>query len=1092
MPLTETQRRAVESWQQGDICVTAGPGSGKTRVLVERLRWLVLEREVPAERILAITFTEKAAHEMRARLLGTESVPRERRTRFENAQISTIDAFCSRLLKENALDAGVDPAFEMLDEAERLSLLHAAIEGTLDEAFAEGGEPLREFLAAYAPGTSRSGAGGAFALRDHLADLAHRIRSFGCEPFQGPAPQPWPQLAAALRAVAEAKKRADLADLAGRIETAAGSDERALAELLDEARDRAKSLRKQGAAKELIGNLKDELLPAGRAALVSAANRVPRQWLLATARRVLQAFAEAKREAGRLDFDDVLAKAAALLGQESGPQLQFEHILIDEFQDTNPLQVQLVDRLLAAHAPSRPVRFVVGDINQSIYGFRHADQNVFRAYRAAIENEGGEVVRLAENFRSRSEIVAAVHRLLPGGAGSGVEAHRLIGANQFPPKPDPCVEALIVEDGGERALEREAAWLAQRLHELKQSLRLADRRGPALADRALQWDDVGILVRTHAKAARFAAALRQRGVPCRTSGGRSLFRAPETAELAAFLRILRNPRDEISLAAVLKSPFCGLGDASLLRLKLERSNLSEALEDRRPGTGELDADEQARLTRFRDLFAECRSDRDTVPTRLLLARAVAAAGYRSFLKQREDGLEALANVDRLLDWIERRSRQGAASLDAVSAALDAALEMRLAEKDAPDPASGGAVEILTMHAAKGLEFPVAVLASLQGDTPGTAPGLLFSEDHGLGARWRRPFQTDEDDAARRLAAADIRQREKEEADRLFYVAMTRAEEHLILSASFPGAAQARAWCKPLFARFRIDPKEAGPEEPETRTVDGLAFRYFRTQDDPSQDTLPTEAPPDSEPEILRPLAPSAQADYTAAVTSVAVFAECPRKYYLSRYLELEPDPARKVTGAWRQAAEEADRDGLDASSFGEQVHLYLAGQLAEADATPAARQLAERFRDHPLGRRAERAERSAKELSFVFAVGDFLLRGTIDLLFEEGGERILLDYKTDQLARDGLRQAARHYAPQLQLYAVGLARSGEAVDRAALFFLRCGEPVDIDIGRPELEGAQKLVGEFFDAQRRHEFPLRVGEHCRRCPHFRGPCPARLV
>ena len=1086
--LTADQTRAVRSWQRGDICVVAGPGSGKTRVLVERIRWLILDRDVVPERILAITFTEKAALEMRSRLVGDATASREDRIKFQAAQISTIDAFCNRLLRENVLEAGVDPGFELLDETASRDLLHGVIEQALDAEFARGGAPLRAFLAAYAPGSSGQVRGDAFGLRDDLAALVRRIRSYGCDPFLAEPSNPGAELAAALEALAAAKGSAELAGLARRFGAASEPAERAA--LIAEIELETKPIRKAGKLKGMVSEIKDVLLPACRAAAVSESNQVPRKWLLQAVRRTLRGFDAAKRAAGRMDFDDVLAKAGDLLGSGTRPAPRFEHVLIDEFQDTNPLQVRLVERLLGAHGENRPVRFVVGDINQSIYGFRHADQNVFRAFREGVEKRGGEVIRLTENFRSRPEILSMVRVLLPGGRDSGVERHSLQGIYRFPPKDRPSCEVQVVSAGGDAAPEWEAAWIASRLHALRRELRLADRRAEPGRTRPLQWGDVAILVRTHLRAALLASALRRHGVPCDPGAGRNLFQSPEVVELAAFLRVLRNPRDEISLAAVFKSPFCGVDDAVLLRLKMQYSNLADCVSGPVPAGG-IDAASVARLENISKLVHRCRADRATVSVRSLLARAVSACGYRSYLAHGTDGSQALANLDRLLDWIGRREEQGEAGLDAVSAALDRALEARPVQSESPDRGAGDgeSVAILTMHAAKGLEFPVAVLASLQSGSRGTVPGLLFSDSSGLGARWREPFGPEPaPDAAYRAIAADIQERERQESDRLFYVAQTRAEEHLVLSAGFPAAPQKKNWAKLVFDRLGIGPRDAPSGEAEERSTGDARFVYRSVSSSPPG-RLEGDGIQVAGPALVRPLQPSAQPDYLAAVTSVAMFAQCPRRYFLSRYLGL--DETATAPRPDDPAADEPAslRDGTVASEFGELVHRHLAGELAEA--TPAVRRLADRFRAHELGKRVERATRVDREMSLVFAVDGFLLRGTIDLLFEEGGDRVLVDYKTDRVPVTGLQRSARRYAPQIQLYAAGLARSSRPASRAVLFYLRPGEAIDIDIGERALERARELVGAFFDAQASQSYPLRTGRHCLRCPHYRGDCPAEL-
>ncbi len=1092
MQLTAEQQRAVQSWQRGDICVVAGPGSGKTRVLVERLRWLIAEQGVQPERILAITFTEKAAREMQGRLAGESAASPEHRSLFESAQVSTIDAFCGRLLRENALEAGVDPGFEMLDEAEAQDLLSGAIEQALDEAFAKPDAPLRQFLASYAAGPSQSSHGDASAVQRDLAGLVYRIRSYGCKPFLGDPAAPLADLAEALRALAQVKDSNELAAVAETVAATSPADPSELAATLESVAAITQPIRKQGRAKPLVAEIKDRLLPACRTATVSAANRPARQRLLRLARRVLTKFDAAKRVAGRLDFDDALAKAAQLLEAGNSPRLAFEHILIDEFQDTNPLQVRLVERLLDAHGPQRPVRFVAGDINQSIYGFRHADQNVFRGYRERIERQDGDVIRLLDNFRSRPEILSAVHRILPGGGASGVEEHRLNAASQFPPKQLPSVEVQIVSEAGGDPGTQEALRLAERLHALKGELYVANREAGS-GSRPLRWGDIAILVRTHATAAVLATALRTRGVPCLTRGDRGLFDAPETAELAALLRVLRNPRDEISLAAVLKSPFCGISDAALLQLRLGHDNISTAVEAESPLRASLEAESATRLTRFRQALALCRADRATVPVRYLLARAIAACGYRTFLASSENGDAAVVRVDQLLEWAAKRQERGLLSLGDVSAALDRALEARPPAHISPDQIeSDESVHVLTMHAAKGLEFPVVVLASLQSRPSRQLPGLLFSEEHGIGARWRQPFQSGPNsDAAYSQTSADLAQREGAEAERLLYVAMTRAEEHLILSMSFGALPQNRGWCAAVLAGLGIDAKEDASGELEERMAGDLRLLYRKTTGAISGRAESRAVPDLSEPEVLSPRRPEAQADYTATVTSIVLFADCPRKYFLSRYLGLGADGAAPLQSDDPQAgdARRKRRDDIDPSELGRQVHEHLAGDLA--DPSPEVRAMAGKFWSHALGIRAIRADPVEKEMAFVFTVGEFLLRGTIDLLFEEGGERLLVDYKTDRRSPSGLAAAAQQYAPQLQLYAAGLAKADRPADRAVVFYLRHGTPIDIEIGPEAIENAERLVEEFFTAQRLQRYPLHVGAHCRHCPHYQRACPAQL-
>ncbi len=1085
MRLTEDQRRAVQSWQRGDICVIAGPGSGKTRVLVERLRWLVLERGAEPERILAITFTEKAALEMRARLVGEASLAGEPTDRLEAVQVSTIDAFCNRLLREHAALAGIDPGFEILDEQEARQMLNAAVAEALDWEFRKRNRALAQFLQCYSGGSSSAPG----AVLEGLSSLATQVLSHGRDPFLARRKGPWHALSRALEELAEAKRAPKLAATAASIRKARVRNRGRLGGLGRRAASDVRPFVRRGKHKDLVSRVKYELLPACETAAAGESNRTARACLLRILRRALRRFKAAKQSQSRMDFDDTLAQAAKLLGSSKPPSLGYEHILIDEFQDTNPLQIRLVRRLLKAHGPLRPVRFVAGDVNQSIYGFRHAVREVFQDYRAGVEENGGQVVQLLDNFRSRPEILAAVHRILPGGGDSGVEKHRLRAAGQFPPKRVPCVELLIAAETGPERLRAEGGALAARLRSLHGSLQVADQSVPGGA-RALRWGDVAVLARTHAVASAVAAQFRREGVPCVTATTRGLFDAPVTAEVAAFLRALRNPRDEISLTAVLKSPLCGISDSAILQLRLHSNNLADSLDAEAENTG-LDSGEALRFERFRLEFTRCREDRATVPAGPLLARALAAFGYRAALNAGDDEDQAADRLDQLLDWIGRQHMHGLHSVSEVSAALDTALKEKPPAEAAPTHGTADAVQVLTMHAAKGLEFPMVALVSLNTPVRRRRPGMLFSNRHGIGAYWTTPGGGRQPDAAYARTVADLARREAQEEERLLYVAMTRAEEHLILSASFTGKPMLSGWLKLVCPGLGVTRKSllaAGSGETTVPAGNELRFLFRKTSGPPSQ-PAPAASPLALTPsQVLLPREAEAQADYAASVTSVALYAECPRKYFLSRYLGLGSEEWR---GSEAREAEEPQRhrrrQDPDPSEFGRLVHAYLAGD--RDGAKPSVRALARKFERHELGKRASAAWSVERETEYVFTVGGHVLRGIIDLLFEDGEGRVLVDYKTDRRSRSRLRESALKHAEQLQLYSAGLRSGGRPVDRAVVFYLRHGVAVDIDIGDAALAGAREQVTSLFRAQATQSFPLREGAHCRHCPHFRKGCPA---
>jgi CRISPR/Cas system-associated exonuclease Cas4 (RecB family) len=232
-------------------------------------------------------------------------------------------------------------------------------------------------------------------------------------------------------------------------------------------------------------------------------------------------------------------------------------------------------------------------------------------------------------------------------------------------------------------------------------------------------------------------------------------------------------------------------------------------------------------------------------------------------------------------------------------------------------------------------------------------------------------------------------------------------------------------------------------------------------------------------ELLDRPAAGGQHDTNATVTALSKFAACPREYFLRYYLGFE--------GRTRKFAE--GRVDLPASELGTQVHALLAG-LPLADANADAVRLASVFRQSALGRRVARAARVEREFDFLMAVEDLVIRGQVDLWFEEGGELVIVDYKTDEVTASQARERAWDYGPQLRFYAMAVERmAGRPVDRGWVHFLRPNTAVEVDLSPSLLDSPEQLVRDFQEAQETGEFPMNEGERCLRCEYFRGLCPA---
>jgi len=983
MTLSDDQRRAVERSGQ-NVCVVAGPGSGKTRVLTERFAWLVETHAVDPDAILAITFTEKAANEIKSRLIQRFAGRPEAHQAIERAWVSTIHGFCARVLQENAIRAGLPPDFKVLDQSASDRLEREAAEASLDAMYREQPERMRRLLEALDLSTQDDGRQP--DLAQSLVDVYESMRLSGITEVPAGAlstdySNQATELASSL-VIGPMPGGADGPRLrAWAAKFLAQPDLEMLAQfdfnLTRVGRNPAASC------------LKNEILPALQSQLIGEWYADLRDLLSAAIARIDATYRAKKRQESVVDFADLEEFTVALLESDEAIQLEisgrFEHVLMDELQDTNRLQWRLINLL-------RTSFFGVGDINQSIYGFRHADPEVFAEYRDELRSSGAEIDELKENHRSRAEILATVSAMLDG--QPGIEPRRLEAHAEFEPV-SLAVERLVGR--GEDSHDAEADLVAARIRQFVDSGEFRFR-------------DIAVLVRTLSSTAPFERAFDRLHIPFLLTGGRTFLEARETRDLLALLAALVNPLDEIPLVGVLRGPLVGLTDPEIYRLGREGWR----------------AEFERHFGRVRELAGFVAPDR-------LIAMALDQCGYTTGLSDR-----ARANVEKLLAWLRREFRDSPRPLAELLDDLEA-LRWTQSVAEAPPPDAGDVVRMMTIHAAKGLEFPVVFVSALHRMPDRRKPAIAVSHDLGLGVKWRNPTTGQGcSDSVHSELMQQIEIKEKAEENRLLYVAMTRAQDRLILS--YAERKRSSPWQK---LAESVVPESPSP--PESAASAGVTTGIVE--------------------DVVDPPVVTGQYDSATSVTSIAMFQACPRRYYLSRYLRLEPV---------------AIRPGRGAIEFGLDVHAALAGEEIESD---EANELVAQFRSSDLGRRAASATRTEREFDFMFEVDDVIVRGQIDLWFEQGGELVIVDYKTD---RDESRSEG--YALQLRLYALALERyAGRQPDRAVLHYLRSNRMVEISMTDADLEAARVAVRELRQAQEQLRFPLKVGEQCRKCLFWGGVC-----
>lgn len=1023
--LDAEQLAAVQREGQ-DVCVVAGPGSGKTRVLVERFAWLV-ERGCDPERILAITFTEKAANELKQRLAQRFASQPEKRRKVERAQISTIHAFCHAVLREHALEAGLDPQFEVLDEMQAAALRLEMMSRTLD-AVARKSPVAFARLAEVWPAADMAGA----LLKVHDAMRA----AGGLEEALG-APAGDEDIAQLQREcverIAEAVQQAQPTTPNRKARLALLRELEQEAKRLEprELESRLKKIKLTGAEKGVSDAVKLAREAAGQAvsSWLLETYRAQRQLLTDVLRDYDDESRKARRELGVLDYSDLEEHALRLLRENDTARRavmeRYEHILMDELQDTNPLQWKIVEQV---RSPGR--FFAVGDVNQSIYGFRYAEPALFREYQRKLEDSNWAVDRLSRNYRTRAEILESVRRILVEGQRPGIEPHAFQPQTAYGDGQRPFVEVFCaVSEGRMDEAPEVMPWVAARLLELY-GTPLASENRPAC------FSDMAVFVRNSNSFDAVEQALKRYSIPYVITGGKTFFDAQEVVDLINVLRVLAAPEDKIALFSLLRSPIFGVSDEELFRRRLRKEWLTE--------------DEETQI-------AELRSLAESLPLSAVLARLADASGYAAQLTA-----AGQANVEKLLaliDGLEQRHGRGVVEILSEIEILKESSQ----EANASAPESGDAVQLMTIHKAKGLEFPIVVVAALEKrERHETAPAL-YHPDCGLGFRWVLPDGERRGDRIHEEAKQGIDKKNGLERDRLLYVALTRAKERLILC--FTKSAQGlEEWPRMILEGLHLEiPAERGNQSANELAV---VRRVAGLPDAPQ--TLARAA--GAAPVEIERTETLGEAPAEVAVTALATFLRCPRQYFLQSVLHWPTAP----TG------------GGEGIELGTEVHEFLAGVRQEVSAE--ALELARVFQESELAKRAERAPERKREQDFLVEVEGTLVRGQIDLWFDEGRGPVLIDYKTDQYLNGHRTQA---YELQMRLYAAALEKlRGKPVSEAWLFSLREGQPHRVDVSAESMGEALDVLRQWQEAERKGEFPTRESDDCQWCPFAAGPCPVR--
>ncbi len=1167
---TDKQRQSIEA-RGGTLLIAAAAGSGKTAVLVERVLQLITDEQHPVDirRLLIVTFTRAAAAEMRTRLRAalTEKAAadphnplyQQQQMLLSQAHISTVHGFCADLLRRYAAEAGLPARIRVAEGNETALLSNEALDTVLEESYSRRDPAFLAFAAQLGDRKNDN------KLRQAILQAYTFMQA---QPF----PERWLAAQAraytAVCAVEDtpwfAPLRRDLCytlescyQLARRVERLCAHpdlenyregtaiDRQSIEALLQDiptlrcdeintrldafALTRLKAVRTDDPAalqdKKEISTIRERIrrqikeckskfaysADAHRQDLAEMAPIIDALHTLVGA--YTAEFTRLKRQKKLLDYNDLEHECIRLLldPDTAAPTplaheiaAQYDHIMVDEYQDTNAAQ----DALFSALSREENNLFMVGDVKQSIYGFRQAMPTIFTARRDAYTPYDPSAptypaaITLENNFRSRRGVTDTVnflfrqlmHRTLGGVEYDEREA--LVCSARYDDAPHDCSEWMLIDHAdadGEMDMDTaEIHAIARRIRELMGDMTV----GQGDNVRPLAYSDICILMRTHAAAERYARELTALGIPAGAQSGGSIADTPEVMTALSLLRVIDNPLQEVSLTALMMSPLYGFtaDECGRIRLTGERAPLYTAVaqyprrEDAEPTLAAKCDALIADLRRARTMAVSLPADR-------LIERLYRDTGIVDIFAARHGGAQRVANLHQL-DRIARGFEQdGFRGLSAFIRYIDRLLEQGT-------PLAGGetlqedGVRVLTVHASKGLEFPVVFLAHLYTgwNNDDSRQKLLFHRQVGIGLRLR-----DEETERRTLpfdgVLAARRQDDRAEELRVWYVALTRAREKLITVISSRDLTQQLMRLEGQLAADTALP--AGVIMRAGSVADWMllaALRHpsFTALRQDAQYTVSLAADTDWQVSVLTPApyAPQAALDTAQAEADEALCAALrDRAAYAYPHAALAGIPAKLAAGALsHQAMHRAhiatgrpaflQADGMTAAQKGTALHTYMQyADYTAAAADPLAE--AERLLQHGYITDRQRQALAADKIAAFFASPLYarmaaspdcrrefhltvtvpaaaidpavtedervVVQGIADCVFREGDHLVLVDYKTDRVTT--AEELTERYRSQLAFYKQALEQIiGLPVTEAVLYSFHLDCEVAVDIG----------------------------------------------
>jgi len=1128
MAWSDDQRQALDLTQH--IALVANAGSGKTSVLTERFATIIRNGMAPLEHVVAITFTKKAAAEMRSRVhdalaVSSDAGAREAYRRIAQARISTFHSFCGTLLRQYPKESGVAVDARELSPREAAILRATALREGMSHALAAGNAVQADLLTAFDELGVATVEKTVRQMMTSRETMEQRAAWWHGNTLEGHAQQRLETARAYVydRAAGICRRIVDdlssVADVNRDLITSATElldnlinhrSERAPLEALltlhESLYTKAGTAKKRGLvqpALKALPNL-DTSFDTLRSLCLEPCLQTEELGLriagamVVAAQHCAERYAALRSENNVIDFDDMLIGVRNLLrdnvGVAADVRQSMRYLMVDEFQDTNPLQYDIVRLLAPELHPNysgglmehHPNVFIVGDPKQSIYGFRAADVRLFRQAQADVARANARrgapydgIVTLRASYRMHAWLAGFVDRWCEGffvnESEFDVDYEHLVAGRASPEGFDGSVHVVATDvtktddnsDDDDTKLDVECAHVALRLCQwLRKSegLTVCDRSG---AIRQASAGDVAILARSSKGVEAMAGALRTAGIPFQIHGGRAFFSRPEVDDVRNLLRFCTDQADDVALAATLRSPFIRCSHESLVLAGAMRPR-GATLWDGMVAAAALD-DAPPDVATALAMLREAIADVQTLPLTIAVRRMMDRGPWYEHVGASPRCRQMMANVEKVLTMLRDELRQGGTFRDAVEALTLPEDGGNGGDADATFETDPHSVQIMTMHAAKGLQFPIVVVMELDSRDPSNG-AVTWTDTYGMTANLatatvlaadplQSVFRTES--VANTMNNRLVAQAGKAEDRRLLYVALTRAQDHLVISQTFsvkktdaslnsPGSLAKHL--RPMLFQEPLQESTAVPTTltirqlqsnsvEEVSTVRGLHLHHANRATDFAAQPFERRESNSTVVDISASLMDHAMPDMLSVTELLDPTA-----------LADEPS-ARTVTDDIAEAA---------GTAYGTLVHYLLQHALAAnanpddpATQTMLAQMVAKRAIERSVARLAvtetlavlqseqlatmQRAwQQASYETARTAAHTNTVLFGVMDVVATQtDGSMHVVDWKTNRLIdAQAVEHLAATYAPQLEAYAWLTLHAHPDIDRVTttLFF----------------------------------------------------------